>query len=143
MHMLWSLAVAAVSLAAPVASTAQDVRRTVAIVYSDVCTHADTGDLLGDRVVVLRFFEGDYVFFQTAQGAIQEPLLGTATIDYKNNDIVFKVSASDKSVATFKGKMDGKVLTGKFDNHWTNRSGGELLRLSRIDAGQRDVPECR
>ncbi|WP_063702459.1 hypothetical protein [Bradyrhizobium centrolobii] len=38
-------------------------------VYSDICYHAEAGDLLGTRVVLLRLKGGDYVVYQIAERA--------------------------------------------------------------------------
>ena len=93
--------------------------------------------------MVMRFKEGDYVLFQMAEGVIAEPQLGKAVIDSKNEDIIFRIPESEKSVATFKGKMAGQFLIGTFDNNWQDRSGGKTFRLPKITGRQRSFPECK
>jgi hypothetical protein len=113
------------------------------VVYSDLCYHSESGDVLGNRVVVMRFKEGDYVLFQTAEGEIGAPQFGEAVITSRSDEIVFKIKASEKVIATFNGRMSGQFLTGTFDKGWENRSGEKTFRLPRIVGRQRSFPECR
>ena len=112
-------------------------------VYSDICYHSESGDVLGNRVVVMRFKEADYVLFQMAGGEVGDPQFGKATIDPKSNEIIFNIPISEKATATFKGRMNGQFLTGTFDNGWQNRSGEKAFRLPRIVGRQRSFPECK
>jgi hypothetical protein len=112
-------------------------------VYSDICAHAESGDLLGARVVVMRFKEGDYVLFQMAEGVIEAPRLGKAIMDSKSGEIVFRIPESEKLIATFKGKITEQSLIGSFDNNWVNGAGAKTFRLPKIAGRQRSFPECR
>ena len=112
------------------------------IVYSDICVHPESGDLLGSRVVVMRFVEGSYVLFQMAEGVLEAPQSVAATID-KNGDILFRLPESEKVLATFKGKMTDQSLTGTFDNHWTNGFGKKTFQLPKVAGPQRSFPPCK
>jgi hypothetical protein len=111
------------------------------LVYSDVCIHGETGDMLGDRVVVLRFADGDYAYIQTAEGVMQPPQISKATIS-NNVDIKFSVSGPNKAIAIFRGKLAEDALSGTFTNNWKSRSGTSLFRLPRIVDRQNRLPEC-
>jgi|SoiMethySBSTD1v2_1073268.scaffolds.fasta_scaffold43962_1 hypothetical protein len=112
-------------------------------VYSDICIHSDSGDLLGARILVMRFREGDYVLFQMAEGVIEAPQIGKANIDSKTGDIVFRIPESDKLVVTFRGKINDQALTGAFDNHWVSGSGEKIFRLPKLIGRQQSFPTCR
>lgn len=111
-------------------------------VYSDICVHPESGDLLGDRVVVMRFVDGDYVLFQTAEGVIAAPQVAKATVDLRGGDIRFSVLEAEKVIANFKGKMTSSTLTGSFDNGWKNRFGEKMLKLPKINDQLRTFPAC-
>ena len=117
--------------------------RSSLAVYSDICVHSESDDLLGTRVVVMRFVDGDYVLFQMAEGVMTKPELGKAVIDSGNGDILFSVPQSEKLVATFKGQMTGQFLTGTFDNHWVGGAGEKNFKLPRITGEQRSFPVCK
>ena len=112
-------------------------------VYSDLCYHAESGDLLGTRAVVMRFKEGSYVLFQVAEGEIQAPQVVKIILDPKGNDVAFGIAESEKSIANFKGKITDQLLTGSFDNNWQDRSGKKTFRLPRIVGKQRSFPDCK
>ncbi|WP_143271662.1 hypothetical protein [Bradyrhizobium mercantei] len=136
----------AFSLIAGTFANAAPTDDSVAAVYSDVCYHPESGDLLGMRVVLLRLKEGDYVVHQLAEGQLGDPQIGAATVDPKKGDILFKVAleGSNGQVMTFRGKVTAQALTGNFDNsNWTNRKKGEkTLRLPRIVGRQQSYPIC-
>ncbi|WP_156179579.1 hypothetical protein [Bradyrhizobium sp. LTSPM299] len=138
-------AIGAISLIATTVSNAAPPEDSGFAIYSDVCYHPAEGDLLGTRVVLLRLKDADYVVYQMAEGELGKPQIGTATVDPKKGDILFKVAAGDSNepVATFRGKIAAQALTGSFDNsNWTNRKGEKTFRLPRIVGRQQSYPVC-
>ncbi|PIT05152.1 hypothetical protein TSA1_33700 [Bradyrhizobium nitroreducens] len=112
-------------------------------IFSDLCYHAEAGDLLGARVILLRLKGGDYVVYQIARGELAEPQIVSATVGPKNAEISFKIAQPDEAGATFRGKMTAEALTGSFDNkNWTNRKGEQIFRLPRIVGRQQSYPAC-
>jgi hypothetical protein len=112
------------------------------LAYSDMCIHEESGDLVGERFVVLRFPDGDYVYVQRAIGEIQPPQLAKAIISRNDSDITFRVSSVGGATGTFKGNITREALTGKFENGWLNRAGKPMFRLPRIVGRQQDYPKC-
>jgi hypothetical protein len=111
------------------------------LAYSDMCVHDESGDLIGDRIILLRFPDGDYVYVQSAEGEIQPPQVTKAIISRNDSDIIFRVSKPE-GTGTFKGTITKEALTGKFENGWLNRLGSTLFRLPRIVGRQHSYPKC-
>jgi len=115
---------------------------SAALIYSDVCVHPESSDLLGDRVVLMRFPDGDYVYFQTAEGVFGPPQIVKAVVASNGTDIEFKVSDLDKAAANFKGRLTEEALIGSFDNGWQNRVGSPVFRFLRVAERQPRFPRC-
>lgn len=72
-------------------------------IYSDICVHAEEGDLIGDRVLVI-FGEGDtYVVWQTAEGALGPPPVGSAILDGSAMRFTFDQAAGE--AISFEGHL--------------------------------------
>jgi hypothetical protein len=113
-------------------------------VYSDICFHEESGDLLGDRFVLLRFPEAAYVVVHEAIGEVQPAQLAKAIISKNNSDITFTLFTSEGPPAVFKGKVTEKVLTGIFENgRKNNRTGSSMFSLPRIVGRQKGYPDCK
>jgi hypothetical protein len=114
------------------------------LVYSDVCIHADTGDLLGTRIVLLRFPEGDYVYFQLAEGVMLIPELTKAETREDGMRIRFRAPGPKNKLVTFDGQITDKKLTGTFEQEgWKNISGDAMFNLPRVDIGYVGFPLCK
>ena len=107
------------------AQAAQPISRFGIFVYSQLCYSAQSGDVDGFRIVLLRLPEGDSVFFEEADGAIMEPLIGNAMIDPKTSEISFEIRVpnipSDDPIR-FRGTIDSDNLTGTL--LWRGGAGG-------------------
>jgi hypothetical protein len=110
------------------------------LLYSDV---TESGDVLGNRLVVLKLRGGEYVFLQEAQGQLFAPQVGTAVIDPKKDDFSFQITESDKLIATFKGKMTEKFVTGVFETKGVNGVTQTNFKLPRIVDRQQRFPDCK
>jgi hypothetical protein len=84
-------------------------------VYSSVCVHPESGDLLGARLVLLRFAEHDYAVFQLAQGQMGPTDTSIAEVSDKLK-ITFDATGADDKPVTFRGTLADATLSGKFDN---------------------------
>jgi hypothetical protein len=113
-------------------------------VYSDICFHEESGDLLGDRFVLLRFPESAYVVVHEAIGEVQPAQFAKAIISKNNFDITFTLSTRGESPAIFNGKVTEKALTGAFQNgRKNNRTGSSTFSLPRIVGHQKGYPDCK
>lgn len=111
-------------------------------IYSNVCWHAEAGDLLGDRIGVLRLSDSPYVFVQSASGEWETPFLAKASADdLKRGKLNFVITDGPKSIH-FHGTISEKSVTGQFDG-WRDDKGKPLVvRLVRSMASKKRVPNC-
>jgi hypothetical protein len=137
---LYSIAACAFTCSAHAEAPQPDTAGILA--YSDMCLHGESGDLIGDRVILLRFPDGDYVYVQSAEGEIQPPQLAQAIVSRNNSDIAFRVSKPNGATGTFKGTITEEALTGAFENGWLDRAGKPIFRLPRIISRQQNYPKC-
>jgi hypothetical protein len=59
-------------------------------VYENVCLHAESGDLLGERFTILPLGEATYVVYQAADGRVTPASVGQAKLNA--NSIEFSVN---------------------------------------------------
>jgi hypothetical protein len=77
-------------------SVAAQERRDVMAIYSDVCRHADSGDLLGDRIFLFKSQDRLYVMLQAAEGVFTQPNLGGG--DHRRRPDQIRASPSIRTV---------------------------------------------
>ena len=113
--------------------------------YSDICFHSESGDLLGTRIIVLRFRDGDYVYFQPAEGMPISPAATKASIADNATDFEFHIVEPNSPSVDFKGKLTDQFLTGRIE--YDDRAGkkwlGDPMQLPRIDNPQDGFPNCK
>lgn len=109
-------------------------------IYSDICQHGETGDLLGDRVIIIRSEEQDYVVLQTAEGVAMPPSLGEANID--GGKFKFFVTSYSEPPITFVGEISPTNITGTFSNGRTDRLGHQKFNLTRQPNKMVVPPRC-
>jgi hypothetical protein len=110
--------------------------------YSDICFHAESGDLLGTRIIVLRLRDGDYVYFQSAEDS---PSSAKAIIADNATDIEFHIIEPDRPAIDFKGKLTDQLLSGRmeYDDGKGNKWLGDPMRLPRLDNVQKGFLTCK
>ncbi len=113
--------------------------------YSDICLHSESGDLLGTRIVVLRLRDGDYVYFQPSEGWPRSPVGAKAAIADNATDIEFHVAEPGQPAIDFKGKLTDQFLSGRieYDDGAGKKWLGDPMRLPRIDNPKNGFPNCR
>jgi len=108
--------------------------------YSDVCLHQESGDLLGTRLGLLRMVDDTYAFYQLAEGWPGEPQIVKLDEDQlKKSRIDFQASQDGKRFSV-QGRIAGNtiVLTaGGLRDH-----DEKILRLKKVALPER-VPYCR
>lgn len=116
--------------------------------YSTACINEQSGDLLGERIGILRLNRGyeTYFFYQEAEGEWQEPQitqLHRGEGDTMGSTISFDVRWGGEK-DTFKGTITDKMIVGQFSNpHHTNNSDQREFRLPRVSLNQKGYPDCR
>ena len=109
------------------------------VVYSNVCVHRETGDLLGTRIALLRFSDGAYVLVQSAEGELEAPdTIKLAEDPWKTSRLRFAMTGSQK---IFHGTLSPGALSGNFDEAGLNSLGRPVKALPR--SAEKFFPECR
>ena len=109
-------------------------------VYSDICMHEETGDLLGTRVALLKLPDATYVFFQLAEGELSPPVIGKLL--QRGETIAFEVDLYGKTLK-FIGTLTNTAITARLSNNGLSPSGSEVFRLPRIRDTTASIPRCR
>jgi hypothetical protein len=97
--------------------------------YSDLCRDKATGDLIGDRLVIVHL-DKTYGLYQTGTGAgISKPILVPVSI--VNGVISFTVDLPDIFSGIFSGKITPSLVSGEFKNSHGERLGFGAISLPR------------
>lgn len=108
-------------------------------VYSDVCLHRETGDLLGTRIALMRFADATYVFVQIAEGQLEEPLVSEMSGDpARTGRLEFKLADGGTPIS-FRGKISDGAVIGRFEP----TALGRVFHLRRVRMPETHFPECR
>ncbi len=111
--------------------------------YSDVCYHVETGDVLGTRIAILNLEDGPYVLYQEAQGDLgQAQIVRIDRKDIANSKIIFSIQDDGKS-ETFRGSITAGGITGRFDDNRTGVFGNAVFKLNRVTLPHKGFPDCR
>jgi hypothetical protein len=84
-------------------------------VYSSLCLHDESGDVLGMRITLARYPEETYVWFQDSEGWPEIGQIVPADLDKKSGKIHFKLALQDKTSVGFVGQISATQLAGSFD----------------------------
>lgn len=110
--------------------------------YSDACWHVEAGDLLGQRIGIIRLSDNPYVFFQEAEGDWGAPSIAKASADdLKRGKLAFTFSRRGKPIS-FSGTIDGKMVTGKFDGLLDFKDKPLVVHLRRVPPSKKGAPNC-
>ena len=121
----------------PVATAAESFS-----LYSDVCWHVEAGDLLGQRMGIMRLSDNPYVFFQEAEGDWSTPSIAKASAeDLKRGKLVFTITDRKKPVS-FSGTINEKMVTGKFDGLLDFKDKPLVVHLKRVPPSKKGAPNC-
>ena len=131
---LGSLALGATLTAAQATTSVDTQTGEPAAIYSSVCVHPETGDLLGFRVVVMHFPDTTYIMFQAAEGSMDPPELTEATL--YGHTVAFALRKSLRG--SFSGTITEKSLRGQL----RVASAQEALNLPR-QLRIAPIPICR
>jgi hypothetical protein len=111
--------------------------------YSDICFHEESGDVLGVRIGILNLEEGPYVLYQEAQGGLgQAQIIKIDPRDIANSKITFSIQ--DGGVSNkFRGSITANRITGRFDSYRAGARGNVVFKLDRVMLPQKGFPDCR
>jgi hypothetical protein len=111
--------------------------------YSDVCYHRESGDILGTRIGILKLPEASYLYLQSAQGAFTPPqLIKLEPGDLKDGRLTFSTRILLKGPqSSFHGRVTDAALTGTFDNALPFDE--RRLNLRRISPDKKRFPDCK
>lgn len=92
-------------------------------IYSDLAFHEESGDVLGEELIIVFSRDGYFVVFQSSEGEPTVPVVTPAQIN--GQKIVFMLPAPMAERGEFIGKISRNGLVGKF------QSSGQVLHLKR------------
>jgi hypothetical protein len=102
-------------------------------IYSNLAYISESGDVLGQEVIVGFSKDGYYVIFQESEGVPSVPIVTSAMVT--GASITFKLSATNPD-DEFRGVISERELVGSFRNH------GKTYHLRRKDSyWQRSSPQ--
>jgi hypothetical protein len=134
LRVLW--VVAALSLTSPALAVTAKQKEMVTI-YSNVCYHEESGDLIGELILILRQYSETYVVYQEASGILTAPEPIKAKVDGDRIDIELP-EATPGYVVTFSGKLTDKAIIGRFSN-----APEKVVRLTKQPNVSRGAPDCK
>jgi hypothetical protein len=113
------------------------------VLYSDICAHSETGDLLGTRIGLINLFDSTYVFFQVAEGRLESPQVSKlSTGGLGKGKLSFPVSIAGKA-KMFQGTVTNAAIIGNFDDQSFGPTGNSVFHLKRTSALDKTLPRCR
>ena len=107
-------------------------------IYSNLCMHSESGDVLGERLILI-WEDGtpQTVLFQTIAGWPRQSELVSAEFD--GDVLTFALSGADK--ATFEGKITPKEVIGSFSDGRQSSFGGKVFHWVRSENSYK-VRDC-
>jgi hypothetical protein len=109
--------------------------------YSDMCVHPESGDLLGTRIMLLDLNDGPYLIFQEAEGAMGTPeIVRLERGALEGKALNFAVGPKH---SRFHGTLTDREITGRFQDGRLGTAGKAGLRLKRVAKIEKGFPDCR
>lgn len=110
------------------------------VVFSSLCVHPESGDIIGDRVILMEFPEGSYVLYQSGNGVV-ESYSGNAIV-ISENFLKFSVIIDDEDYI-FTGKMRKNSLSGNFIKKKDENYSRDTGVLPIVSGGMRKYELCK
>jgi len=111
------------------------------MLYSNICLHGESGDLLGTRLGFLHLADGSYAFYQEVEGwPNKTQMVKLEPEQFQKSRFSFRVDTGDKVLTEVEGRVvEGAALlsSGGLRNH-----NEKILRLKRVSFPEK-VPACR
>ena len=112
------------------------------VIYSSLCTEAESGDVAGYQIVIAKSASPPSVTFQWSEGGLMEPVMASAVAyDVRSGALRFTANANGRA-SSFSGRISGARLAGTVT--WVNNPGEapqrERVQLSR---GKRARPHAQ
>jgi hypothetical protein len=127
---------AVVALWLPTGAAAAPSDKETAIVYSSLCYNDASGDVDGERLLLVDAYTYKFVIFQwAADNKLRFPQAAEAKIT--GDQIEFQVTDFGGKSLTFKGTIAAEAISGSF-----TINPAETVRYSRIANEIRAVPNC-
>ena len=109
--------------------------------YTDACYHPETGDLLGDRLALVKSSDGYVVRFQSAEGELGREMKGKAAVN--DGMLSFDVDTADGKRLPFKGKVTPQEITGRFGNNRPSAIGKPDVHWRRVGINEFNIGPCK
>jgi len=107
--------------------------------YSNVCYHEETGDIIGERIVIIAL-ERPYVIYQSIEGEHFSPPDMVVLMKTKSG-FSFKIEPRGENTLIFSGKIEHDRIVGSFNGGHLDALGNSVQVLPRRDVS--DIPGCK
>jgi len=108
-------------------------------IYSNICFHEETGDLMGERILVLHL-DKDFVVYQSVIGdRFSKPDFVTAHL--MGESISFSIPSPSENSGTFNGKIKEDQIVGFFSGGQLDVFGKSSYMLGRTSLDK--LPKCK
>jgi len=113
----------------------------VMTLYSNMCLHGESGDLLGTRLGFIHLADGNYAFYQEVEGwPNTTQMIKLEPEQFQKSRFSFRADTGDKVLRDVEGRIVGGVAllsSGGMRDH-----NEKILRLKRVSFPEK-VPACR
>jgi hypothetical protein len=107
--------------------------------YSNVCYDKETGDVIGERIVIITL-EQPYVIYQSIEGEHFSPPDMVVLMKTKSG-FSFKIEPPGENSLIFSGKIEHDRILGAFAGGHLDALGNSVQVLPRRDVS--DIPGCK
>lgn len=122
-----------------------DLPRGIFTLYSDLCLHRQSGDVLGTRIGFLNIRGGTYIFYQASAGELEAPQIMPLPDGQLAKSQFLRFSAKTFSgTDQFSGVVTPQAIDGNFQGAKTDDfgKGGRDMHLPKVDP-QAGLPYCK
>ena len=142
MRSLLTCVISVAVFALPTLAGAEKPKEFLAV-YSNMCVHPESGDLLGERMIVFRSghpFEKEkvWVLYQRGVGVLSEPLFEVAEIDGDSFRIDIHFPSADRYFRKLVGRITPDTIEGRYTDPYRSRH----LELKRTFQTENRFPIC-
>ena len=138
----WGLIVLSAGLASSIVAGAAADNGGLRL-YSDMCIHPESGDLLGTRIAVFDLGDASYVTFQEAEGVMGKPeTVRLAPDDLRGSALSFVLESGGKR-ERFQGAITEGSIAGKFDDGRAGPTLNPVFQLKRVSKIVKGFAVCR
>ncbi len=128
-------------LAASLLPTSANAASSRLLIYSDLCTEQQSGDIAGHQVSIRWFGRTPIVMYRWTEGAIEQPVQANTVIYNPGNGRLDFEAATFSGPASFRGRVNSAALSGKLREGWSTTY--TYVYLARVRSAAASPPACK